>query len=145
MSGTIRHALDVFQEYEDADLYAVLRQVGLINEESSDTSSTDDSHSDTTYNAFRNLDTEVKEGGSNFSAGEKQLMVLARLLLKTQKVLILDEATSSMDHKTDEAVTRTIRTGFPDTTMLIIAHRLKVSSCDVSARPGHSPIRACLS
>ena len=62
--------------------------------------------------------------GSNFSAGEKQLLALARALVKNSRIIILDEATSSVDVETDSKLQRTIQTEFASSTLLCIAHRL---------------------
>merc|ERR1711988_612345 len=70
------------------------------------------------------LEQEVKEGGSNLSAGIVQLLCLARVLLKRPKVLFMDEATASVDLNTDTLVQQTIRRAFSESTIVTIAHRL---------------------
>ena len=71
------------------------------------------------------LDTPVNEEGSNFSLGQRQLMALARALVRNSRVIVCDEATSSVDMETDERIQRTMMTGFRGKTLLCIAHRLR--------------------
>ncbi|KAJ7220715.1 multidrug resistance-associated ABC transporter, partial [Mycena pura] len=117
MSGTLRSTLDTFNEYQDAEIFEALRRVHLISDAST-LPSTDRS-------VFNNLESPVSQGGNNFSAGQKQLLCLARAILKHSKVLIIDEATASVDYATDERIGVAIREKFSESTVITIAHRLR--------------------
>ncbi|WWD17007.1 hypothetical protein CI109_101443 [Kwoniella shandongensis] len=115
-SGTLREALDVTGEKDDYEIYEALRRVHLL----SDNLSKDELEK----NPFANLDTFVAIEAANFSQGQRQLLCLARALLKRSKILVMDEATSSVDFETDAKITATIKECFAGMTMLVIAHRL---------------------
>lgn len=113
--GTIRSNLDPFNEHTDIELWNALRQADLVGAETQmDDKST-----------RINLDTAVEEEGLNFSLGQRQLMALARALVRGSQIIVCDEATSSVDMETDAKIQQTIATGFKGKTLLCIAHRLK--------------------
>lgn len=77
------------------------------------------------------LDMELAENGSNLSVGERQMVVLTRAILHGAKILIMDEATASMDHATDQIIQRILRLEFSKSTVLTIAHRIDtILDCD---------------
>ncbi|KAH8809406.1 ABC multidrug transporter-like protein [Xylogone sp. PMI_703] len=114
--GTIRSNLDPFNEHTDLELWSALRQSDLISEDAS----LDDKSPGRIH-----LDGVVEDEGLNFSLGQRQLMALARALVRGSQIIVCDEATSSVDMETDEKIQRTMAKGFKGKTLLCIAHRLK--------------------
>jgi ABC-type multidrug transport system fused ATPase/permease subunit len=116
--GTVRSNLDPFNEHTDLELWSALRQADLV--------SADAKMEDRGADASRiHLDSIVEEDGLNFSLGQRQLMALARALVRGSQIIVCDEATSSVDMETDDKIQNTIATAFRGKTLLCIAHRLR--------------------
>ncbi|CAE6463976.1 hypothetical protein ACGC1H_006664 [Rhizoctonia solani] len=128
-SGTLRSNLDPFGIYDDARLWDALKRAYLVDRPTAAQEINADgedvpSGAQTPVNRF-NLDTVIEEEGGNLSVGQRSLVSLARALVKDSKIIVLDEATASVDYETDKNIQDTISREFADKTLLCIAHRLK--------------------
>ncbi|KAJ1729178.1 hypothetical protein LPJ72_005107 [Coemansia sp. Benny D160-2] len=137
-NGTIRYNIDPFEEYPDELIWDALNRVHMTREQTSHATSASGSivgiansengelPLERMAGVFSSLDDKIEQNGHSLSAGQRQLVAMARALVRRSKLIIMDEATASVDFDTDERLQRTIRGyEFANSTLLCIAHRLR--------------------
>lgn len=149
LAGTIRYNLDPFQQYDDNWLAQCLRMVGLgeqlgqgkdgdlgVNVSSGTGNASNSNGNGNNSNAatasILHLDSEVKDNGANISHGQRSLISIARALVRESKIVILDEATASIDGRADRQLQIMLGKVMGNATVLTVAHRLDtvIGSCD---------------
>ena len=110
MEGSLRYNIDPLEKSDDNEIIKVMEKIGfdyIIKRDK------------------QGLNQEIAEGGSNLSVGEKQLICITRAILRKSKIIIMDEATASIDYKTEEIIQKAVSEILNDSTFITIAHRIK--------------------
>ena len=108
LEGNIRDNIDPSKTYNDGEILKLLKEVGLND-----------------FMVDKNLDYKIEENGHNISVGEKQLICIARAMLKRTKIILMDEATANIDYRTEAALKKNIHEDMRESTVITIAHRIK--------------------
>ena len=108
IEGSLRYNIDPYNKYSDIEINKLINEIGLDF-----------------FMSDKNLDYKIEENGNNLSVGERQLICIARAFLKNNKIVVMDEATSSIDFKTEKIIQNTISKFMNDKTIITIAHRIK--------------------
>ena len=109
MEGSLKYNIDPFNIKEDAEIVSILKKIGFEYTEPDD----------------KILDRKIEQNGSNLSVGEKQLICIARAIIRKTKIVIMDEATANIDMSTEEKIQKALQYVLNDSTVITVAHRIK--------------------
>ena len=109
MEGSLRYNIDPFDLKEDEEIISILKKIGFEYTETDE----------------QILNRKIEQGGSNLSVGEKQLICIARAILRKTKIVVMDEATANIDMKTEEKIQKALQYVLNDSTVITVAHRIK--------------------
>ena len=108
LEGNIRDNIDPSKTFNDSEILKLLKEVGLSD-----------------FMMGKDLNYKIEENGHNISVGEKQLICIARAMLKKTKIMLMDEATANIDYRTEAALKKNIHEDMEESTVITIAHRIK--------------------
>jgi ABC-type multidrug transport system fused ATPase/permease subunit len=118
--GPIRSTVDPYNTLDDMELISLLQSVRFKIQPKS----LDEEEMSTVASEWLDLSFVITEGGRNLSQGQRQILYLAKALVARPKLVVMDEATSSIDQDADAAIQETLRRRLPDSTVIVVAHRL---------------------
>ena len=107
--GTLRYNIDPFKKYNDSEIINILKEIGFEYNEPDD----------------EILDKMIEQNGTNLSVGEKQLICIARAMIRKTKIIVMDEATANIDMATEEKIQKALDIVFKNSTVITVAHRIK--------------------
>ena len=109
MEGSLKYNIDPFNKTKDEEIISILKRIGFEYTEKDEDI----------------LNRKIEQGGSNLSVGEKQLICIARAILRKTKIVVMDEATANIDMKTEEKIQKALQLVLNNSTVITVAHRIK--------------------
>ena len=109
MEGSLRYNIDPFDSKNDEEIISILKKIGFEYTETDD----------------QILNRKIEQGGSNLSVGEKQLVCIARAIIRKTRIVVMDEATANIDMKTEEKIQKALQYVLNNSTVITVAHRIK--------------------